>query len=170
MGEILRSQNGNAIVLTPRSGSHSLSLAALQSFWSDSYQEYIKDPYNKHPAWFFPVHEQYVDSPEGVGIVVRNPIERFRSMVAHETNKSLIEHLSNPVYGPLPKGNFVKYFLFESQLQECADWLGVTVSLEQIAATEPISKPVLTLEQEIVVRQIYIDDIILWESLQNKEI
>jgi hypothetical protein len=59
-----------------------------------------------------------------------------------------------------------KIFLFESQLQECADWLGITVPLPQIDATEEANKPTLTPEQEARVREIYAADIALWESLQ----
>jgi hypothetical protein len=98
-------------------------------------------------------------------MVVRNPIERFRSMCAHKPNKTIQEHLDFPVYGPLPTAP-TKLFRFEDQLQECADWLGITVPLEQIDPTEPSSKPILTPEQEARVREIYAEDIVLWESLQ----
>jgi hypothetical protein len=101
-------------------------------------------------------------------MVVRNPVERFRSMCAHRPNRTIQEHLDAPVYGPLPAGPFSKLFRFEDQLKECADWLGITVPLEQIDPTEPASKPELTAEQEARVREIYANDIELWNSLQTQ--
>jgi hypothetical protein len=164
MGSLLRAPNGNAVVLVPRSGSHSLCVAALASFWPD-----VPIVQDWHPAASLPNQEDYpVDalSAKAISIVVRNPIERFRSMCAHRPNRTIQEHLDIPVYGSLPKGNFVRYFRFEDQFQECADWLGITVLLEQIDPTEPSSKPNLTPEQEARVREIYADDIVLWESLR----
>jgi len=164
MGDLLRCPNNNAIVLTPRTGSHSLCEAALLSFWPEAPRiDYA------HPAASLPNQEFYPENTNLanlVGIVVRNPIERFRSMCAHKPERSIQEHLENPVYGPLPSGHFDKYFRFEDQLQECANWLGITTPLEQIDPTEPSSKPDLTPEQEARVREIYSDDIVLWESLQ----
>ena len=159
----MRAPNGNAVVLTPRSGSHSLAIAALASFWPDA----VIDS-NYHPATCFPLDHQFSWTGEepNASLVVRNPVERFRSMCAHKPEISIEDQLNNPTYGPLPKGNFVKYFRFEDQLQECADWLGITVPLEQIDPTEPSSKPDLTPEQEARIREIYAEDIVLWESLQ----
>jgi hypothetical protein len=74
--------------------------------------------------------------------------------------------LNQPVYGSLPKGDF-KYFLFESQLQECAYWLGIQISLPHIDSSTESNKPTLTLDQEAIVRQIYAEDIAVWESLQK---
>ena len=164
MSEILRSPNGNGLLLTPRSGSHSICVAALEYFWPEIE---IKD--EGHPAWYLPFNERWDGANTNIGIIVRNPIERFRSMVAHKSNLTLEEHLNNPAYPPLPKGNFAQYFIFEDQLQECAYWLGIESILDKIDATEDESKPVLTPEQETIVRDIYIDDMILWEKLQNKE-
>ena len=164
MGDLLRCPNGNALALTPRSGSHSLCDAALASFWPDA----PRLP-TYHPAASLPIQEFFpadVGAATAVAMVVRNPVERFRSMCAHRPNRTIEEHLQQPVYGPLPAGQFSKLFRFEDQLQECADWLGITVPLEQIDPTEPSSKPDLTPEQEARVREIYADDIALWESLQ----
>ena len=88
-------------------------------------------------------------------------------MCAHKPGRTILEHLDRPVYEPLPKGDF-KYFLFESQLQECAYWLGIQIELPHIDASTELNKPTLTPDQEAIVRQIYADDIILWESLQSK--
>jgi hypothetical protein len=160
MSDILRAPNGNAILLTPRSGSHSLALAAMQAFWPD-----IPVGDEGHPAGYFGVQETWIETNENVGIVVRNPIERFRSMCAHKPRITLEQQLIFPIYGLLPQHNFVRYFRFEDQLNDAAEWLGLPTPLSQEDATDEADKPVLTPEQEIKVRQIYFQDILLWESL-----
>jgi hypothetical protein len=164
MGEILRSPSGNALLLIPRSGSHSIAAAALESFWPAAFVKYQTDK-NGHPAVFFPEYEARVIQDD-LAIILRNPVERFRSTCAHRPNISVADHLANPIYETIPQHPWKKIFLFESQLQECADWLGITVPLPQIDATEKANKPTLTPEQEARVREIYAADIALWESLQ----
>ena len=162
MGNILRSpQTSNGILLTPRSGSHSLAVAALKHFWPDIF--IITE--DCHPAGLFPVQETYTGTQNDLAIVVRNPIERFCSMIAHR-HLDVYEQLDKPMYGPLPQGPFAKYFRFEDQLNEAAEWLGLPTPLPQEDATDPALKPVLTPEQEARVREIYAADIALWESLQ----
>jgi hypothetical protein len=165
MGEILRTPSGNALLFTPRSGSHSIAAAALASFWPDRFVNYQAAQYG-HPAMFLPEYEARINQ-EDLAIVLRNPVERFRSMCAHRPDVAINDQLANPVYGPLPQHPWAKIFLFESQLQECCDWLGITVPLPQLDATEEANKPELTPEQEARVREIYADDIALWEALQS---
>ena len=162
MSDILRSPTtGNAILLTPRSGSHSLAVAAMQTFWSD-----VKVAAELHPAASFGVQEYWDGSNENVAMIVRNPVERFRSMCAHRPERTLEEHLAEPVYGPLPKGTFVRVFRFEDELDAAAEWLGLPTPLPQEDATDSAAKPDLTTEQEARVRELFADDIALWESLQ----
>jgi hypothetical protein len=160
MGNILRSPNGNAVLMTPRTGSHALAKAALIHFWPDLWQED-----DDHPAALLPVDEGWDGSNSSVAIVVRNPVERFRSMIAHR-HLDVDEQLTNPMYGPLPQGTFDRYFRFENQLNDAAAWLGLPTPLPQEDATEETDKPTLTAEQESRVREIYATDIALWESLQ----
>lgn len=160
MSEILRVPNGNGLLLIPRSGSHSICVAALNCFWPEVI--YSND---QHPACYLPIDEIYDGNNINIAIIVRNPIERFRSMVAHRPNLTLEQHLNNPVYPPLPKGNFIQYFRFEDQLQECAHWLGITTILPTIDQSKDIYKPILTNKQENIIRNIYKDDILLWENL-----
>jgi hypothetical protein len=160
MSDILRSPNGNAILLTPRSGSHSLAIAAMQTFWPD-----LPVGNTGHPAWYFGVQEQWDGTNQNVGIVVRNPIERFRSLCAHRPGMTVDEHLANLCYGPLPQGDFARYFRFEDELDAAAEWLGLPTPLPQIDASEESDKPTLTPEQEARVREIYAADIALRESL-----
>lgn len=156
MPNILTSPNGNSIILIPRSGSHSIAMAMLQSFYPNIQ---VVEP--NHPAKFYPF-----SNPDGPRcVVVRNPIERFRSMVAH-TNTTVEEQLENPRYGCefCHITNYDRAFLFETQLQECADWLGITIPLPHLDSTT--NKPILTPAQETKAREIYAVDISLWESLQ----
>lgn len=161
MGNILRVPNGNGLILTPRTGSHSIATAALHSFWPEIIIEQ-----EGHPAGYLPIQENWNGNNENVGIIIRDPIERFRSMCAHKPERTIVEHLDRPVYGPFPKGNFTRYFRFEDQLQDCAYWLGINMPLPHIDPSIESNKPILTPDQEAIVRQIYAEDIILWESLQ----
>ena len=164
MGNILRNPTNNkAILLTPRTGSHSLTLAAISQWWPDTV---LRDSV-QHPACWIPHQESYIHgTKENVAIIVRNPVERFRSMISHK-NLNIDEQLVKPMYGPLPQGNFVRYFRFEDQLNEAAEWLGLQTPLPQDDASDPVDKPILTPEQEARVREIYADDIVLWESLHT---
>ena len=163
MGFLLRSPNGKYLLLTARTASHSIAMAAMETFWPNISLENFG-----HAAAAFPEDLSFDGTQENVGIIVRNPIERFRSMVAH-ANSTVEYQLNYPRYKPLPSGNFVKYFRFEDQLQECADWIGITTPLPKLDSVDESQKPILTKEQENLVKQIYANDIILWESLQIKE-
>ncbi len=160
MGDVLRSPvNGNAIVLTPRSGSHSLASTAIKVWYPEAIV-----PEGQHPAGSLPPESW--NGEAGLGLIVRNPVERFRSMCAHRPHRTTDEHLDAPVYGPLPQADFVRYFRFEDQLNDAAEWLGLPTPLPQEDATDESDKPVLTAEQEARVREIYAADIALWDSLQ----
>jgi hypothetical protein len=124
-------------------------------------------PENAHPASLLPT-EIFVDQ-KGLGMIVRNPVERFRSACACMPSRALEEHLNGPLYRPLPQGEFARYFRFEDQLNEAAEWLGLPTPLPQEDATDPALKPNLTPEQEARVRDIYADDIALWESLKENK-
>ena len=165
MSDILRSPTtNNAILLQPRSASHTFAIAALNVFWP---QRIVLN--NAHPAVSFPSDETWRGDNPNVALIVRNPVERFRSMCAHRSERTLEEHLAWPTYGPLLQGNFAKYFRFENQLDEAAEWLGLPTPLPQEDATDPALKPNLTPEQEARVREMYADDIALWESLKENK-
>jgi hypothetical protein len=119
----------------------------------------------KHPAAFLPIQENWTGDNANVALVVRDPVERFRSMIAHR-HLDVDEQLSQPMYGPLPTGPFVRYFRFETQMDECAEWLGLPTPLITEDATDPADKPTLTQEQEARVRELFAADVALWESLQ----
>jgi hypothetical protein len=87
-------------------------------------------------------------------------------MIAHR-NLNIDEQLVRPIYGPIQQGNFVRYFRFEDQLDIAAEWLGLSTPLSQEDATNQVDKPILTQEQENIVKQIYANDLTLWQSLQQ---
>jgi hypothetical protein len=158
MPKVLRTPNGRGIYLIPRSGSHSIAAAVMQSFHPE-----IAIDASAHPAASYP--DAGGEGP--VCVIVRNPVERFRSMVAH-AQSTVEEQLAAPRYGcEFCHGRtYDAYFRFEDQLQACADWLGITVPLPHLDGTDEADKPVLTPEQEAAVRVAYAADIALWESLQ----
>jgi hypothetical protein len=163
MGNILRSPtNNNALYLTPRTASHSFVYKALETWWPEIT---IVNP-NKHPAAFLPSQENWNGDNINTAIIVRNPIERFRSMIAHR-KLNIEEQLISPMYPPLQMGSFVRYFRFETELELCAEWLGLTWPINIFSNSDDRDKPTLTSDQEAIVRQIYADDIKLWESLNN---
>lgn len=157
MGDLLRCPNGRSLLLIPRSASNCFCNSAISSFWP-------KLQINKecHPAASLPIQENFDNTQHNVCIIVRNPVERFKSIISHH-NLNIKQQLSDPLYKQLPKGNFAKYFRFEDQLQECADWLGITSKLEKVNSSK--LKPNLTKQEQEIVEQIYHDDIILWRSL-----
>lgn len=166
MGDILRSPvTGNALLLVPRSGSHSISAAALEQWWPEGYSAWMAAE-RGHPAQFFGDQESLNSQSqrESLAVVVRNPVERFRSLCAHR-QLDVDEQLADPMYGPLPPGPFVHYFKFETDLDAAAEWLGLPLPLRLEDASDEADKPLLTPEQEARVREIYADDIDLWESL-----
>ena len=167
MGDILRIPNGKALFLTPRSGSHSIAVATLQKYWPEKYNEWTAISNAGHPAAFLPHYESFCGQDD-LAIVVRNPIERFRSLCAHRLELNVDQHIANPCYGPLPSGNFIKYFLFENGLDDVAEWLELSTPLPVIDATDETTKPTLTEQQLFLVKKIYAKDIELWESLNAR--
>lgn len=62
----------------------------------------------------------------------------------------------------------VTHFRFPDQLDACAEWLGLETPVPQLNEEPEEGKPTLTPEQEARVREIYANDIVLWESLDTK--
>jgi len=163
MGEVIRVPNGAAILLMPRSGSHSIAAGALHAYYPDLYAAWQACTTETHPAVYWPDYESFCGQTD-LAVVVRNPVERFRSTIAHR-HLDIDEQLANPSYGPLPAGPFARVFKFESGLDAVAEYIGLPVPLPQLDATDEADKPTLTAEQEARVREIYAADLALWESL-----
>jgi len=166
MGNILVGDNSRCLLLTPRSGSHAMASAWLSQREPDQYAAYLAASGPQHPAKFLGTQENDWSVPASatVAVIVRNPIERFRSMVAwHGLNVD--EQLQRPLYGPLQLQGVSQFFKFETQYEECAQWLGLALPIQPEAATPEDQKPTLTPEQEQSVRATYAADLALWESL-----
>jgi hypothetical protein len=58
-----------------------------------------------------------------------------------------------------------KYFLFESQLEDCANYLGLDLPLPELNGES--NKPELTSEELSRVQAHFADDIALYERLKN---
>jgi hypothetical protein len=152
----LKMPNGRYYLPIPRSGSHCIARAAMKSFCPG-----IDIGEGEHPAIPYPVREKYDGSQKEVAVLVRNPIERFRSTIAH-LKLPFDSQIVRPAWGFVPRGEF-HYFKFETQLKACADWLGITAEL--VPESESPEKPELSEYQEEIMRGIYRKDIELWESL-----
>lgn len=115
------------------------------------------------------------DEPaEGLCCLVRDPVERFRSACARQgvSVEEGLERSSWDVHfwpldymGLLEEG--VEHFAFPSQIDDCAEWLGLETPVPALNAESEAGKPTLTTAQEAAVRELYADDIALWESLQS---
>ena len=122
-----------------------------------------------------------------VAQIVREPVDRFCSAAGfmNLTNRFGIESVLNDLIhetGELEgiRGTIaanihfkrqsrfsgdITYFRMD-QLQECADFLGIKVPLGTVNKTKH-EKPVLTPEQEDLIRDFYSEDVALWESIQE---
>ena len=164
MGSLIAGTSNRYLRLIPRSGSHSIAAAWLQDKEPAGYAAWQAN--GMHPARYMANHVSEDELPQDaeIAVIVRNPVERFRSMIARH-GQSVSEQLDSPMYGPLPQLPFTQYFRFEDQLQACAEWLGISSTVPVLAESEPANKPTLTPEQEARVREIYAADIEIWESL-----
>ena len=165
MGSLISGAGNRYLRLIPRSGSHSIAAAWLQDKEPDGYAAWQAN--GMHPARYLAsqVSDEELPPDAEIAVVVRHPVERFRSMVARHA-RPVSEQLDSPMYGPLPQLPFTQYFRFEDELQACAEWLGISSTVPVLAESEPSDKPTLTPQEEASVREIYAADIALWESLQ----
>lgn len=161
--------NGRRFALVPRSGSYSVIWQALPESARAGGEGW-------HPI---NATTDTIGSPlladevaDGLCCLVRDPVERFRSACARlgvtpDEGLSLVNqdvHFWTLEYmGLLAAG--VTHFKFEDGIDACAEWLGLPVPLPQLNAEDGSAKPTLTEEQEACVKEIYADDIRLWESL-----
>jgi hypothetical protein len=175
--------NGTSFAFAPRSGTSSLGAAAVQQFFPDLWCGQTDGM--AHRALPFAIDEQWQECM----VVVRDPVERFKSLCARTGTpakeslvkiywglglgrkqsacRSCVEQTSVDWlyhYYPIsPRiGSGCKMFPFE-RLADAAATLGLA-SLPHINAMQ--DKPTLTDEEAAAVREIYADDIALWESLQ----
>jgi hypothetical protein len=174
--------NGKAFAFAPRSGTSSLGAAAVQQFFPDRWHNQTDGM--AHRALPFTIDDEW----RNCVISIRNPIARFISLCARSNTspdkalsklywslglgyrcdvyRSCIEETSVDWlyhYFPLsPRiGSGCQLIPFE-RLSDAAQTLGLT-ALPHINAVS--AKPMLTSEEEDIVRKIYAADISLWEAL-----
>lgn len=165
--------NGRRFAIVARSGSYTICWQSLPT----ELQTVPLGSTRWHPASVAPGAGPLVmdEPPVGLCCMVRDPVERFRSSCARQ-KVSVEEGLMRREWdvhfwtlsdmGLLQKG--VTYFRFPDQLNDCAEWLGLPTPVPQLNEEAEELKPDLTPEQEARVREIYSEDIKLWESLQTK--
>jgi len=171
IGAKITTNNGLRFAIVSRSGSYSISWQALPV----ELQQVPNGSTRWHPISSHPKGDSMsIDEPPiGMCCMVRDPLERFRSSCARqkvspEEGLTRVEHdvhfWTLKSMGLLQEG--VTHFRFPDQLNDCAEWLGLQAPVPQLNEEAEELKPVLTPEQEARVREIYADDIALWESLQ----
>lgn len=110
-------------------------------------------------------------------LLVRDPLEKFRSACAEDGITDVDAHLdwleANPHSGQrvhfwpqsrLLQGNTVKLYKFPEQIDDLATEAGLTLPLPNIAGSNP-PKPTLTAEQTVRVEALYAGDITLYNSI-----
>lgn len=110
-----------------------------------------------------------------VVLVVRDPIERFRSACAEVGIADVDELLSRLESGTEPNQHFASQsrfatlnptlYRFETDLEQLAEDLNLEWPMPNITRQKPNPKPDLTSDQVARVAQIYADDILMHESI-----
>jgi hypothetical protein len=180
--------NGKSFNFTSRSCTSSLGLMALKQFHPDRVPEHPLVDGVAHRLLDYGIGETL---PEGCAIMVRNPIDRFKSVVVRtgisvekalcmlywfqglgpepsSTDRYDLEYANGTTWHHLtPVTQFVqpdsRVFKFPD-ISGIAEYLGIVAPVEHINAC-PGEKPELTAEQESRVREVYAADLTLWESL-----
>jgi len=177
--------NGNVgVALVTRSGSHALFKSILSKYYPEMPQDggnwpFINTEDRWHPVMNLPniidmSHEPKEFLTKEFAVMVRNPVERFTSSCARlmkSPTEVLDNHMDNVHVWTLKSMGLLdaplaKYFLFESQLEDCATYLGLDLPLPELNG-EP-NKPTLTPEELVRVQAHFSDDISLYERLKNE--
>jgi hypothetical protein len=163
--------NGRRFALVTRSGSYTIIWQAIPEESRTPRQGWHPINATTHTIG----SPLQVDEPaEGLCCLVRDPVERFRSACARQgvTVEQGLEMSETDVHfwplnymGLLEEG--VEHFKFPSQLNDCAEWLGLETPVPALNAESEGGKPTLTEAQEAAVRELYADDIALWDELNQ---
>lgn len=180
--------NGKTFNFTSRSCTSSIGLMALKQFHPDRIPDHPLIDGAAHRLNDYAIGESL---PAGCAVMVRNPVDRFRSLLGRmgvtaeqalcwlywfhglgdqpaATDRVDLEYTAGTTWHHFtPVSQFVnadsKLFKYPD-VAGMAAYLGITVPEEHINTAD--TKPELTAEQEAKVRAIYAADIALWESLQ----
>lgn len=179
MRGVLWHNNSVGLVLVPRSGSFTLFSLVLEHFNPQARQESWLPPNRTrwHPVMnlqreMCDLSTNSIPGEVTFAVVVRDPIERFRSACARlqKTPAEVIANSLGDVHTwtiesmGLLEHPQARYFLF-SELEECAQFLGLPTPLPETNG-EPI-KPDLSAEELQFVNQHYANDILFYNKLQQ---
>ena len=168
------------LALNFKAGSSSLIRAIVQAYYPDiedtitNQTHYPQGQDANSSRWHYLVDK--TESPTvPVVLVVRNPVERFRSACAETRTVDVDALLGKLEAGDKVNNHFwptsrllvdgCKLYRFESDLDDVATELGLTLPLPNITGTGTGTKPDLTPEQLARVEAIYADDIALFNSI-----
>jgi hypothetical protein len=166
------------LALNFKAGSASLIRAIVQAHYPEleetiTNQTHYPDGQDANSSRWHYLVDKTENPTVPVVLVVRNPVERFRSACA-ETRTVDVDALLGKMEAGEPVNNHFwptsrllvdgcKLYRFESDLDDVATELGLTLPLPNIAGTG--TKPDLTPEQLARVEAIYADDIALYDSI-----
>jgi hypothetical protein len=182
---VLYHDGTKGVALVTRSGSHSLFKGLLRKYHSDLPQDEKNNPFVNttdrwHPVMNLPniidmSHEPKEFLTKEFAVVVRNPVERFTSSCARlmkSPSEVLDNYMDNVHVWTLKSmglldASLAKYFLFETQLEACATYLGLDLPLP--ALNSESNKPELSHEELNRVQTHFAEDIALYERLKNEQ-
>ena len=188
--------NGKSFAFVSRSGSSSIGLMALRQFYPDKLLEYNKDPNNIYTGISHRLLGGRLvnDLPDNCAVMVRDPIERFRSLLNRtgydfesalelvywvynigdaptRNNRSIERSSLDAAYHFMPLSiiigdNNINLFKFP-YLMSIANYLGIDGSIvcEHVnQILHPISFSQAQLEK---IHKAYAKDIEIWNSLKT---
>jgi len=174
-------KDNKGVALVTRSGSHSLFKSILSKYYPNLPQNEKDRPFVIENDRWHPVMnlEDILDlsssdiSDLEFAVMVRDPVERFQSSCARlgmTPTEVLDNHMDNVHVWTLKSMGLLdapkaKYFLFENQLEDCANYLGLDLPLPALNGES--NKPELTSEELSRVQSHFADDIALYERLKN---
>ena len=180
---VLWHDGSKGVALVTRSGSHSLFKSILSKYYPDLPQDEKNCPFvNENDKWHPVMNLNNILDMSGndisdleFAVMVRNPIERFRSSCARlgmTPTEILDNHLDNVHVWTLKSMGLLdapkaKYFLFETQLEDCGSYLGLDLPLPALNGETNENKPELTSEELTRVQNHFAEDITLYERLKN---
>ena len=171
---VLWHDGSKGIALVTRSGSYSLFKNILSKYYPNLPQDEKDRPVLiDNNRWHPVMNLQNIVDMSGndvsdleFAVMVRNPIERFRSSCARKqcsptegltTMQEDVHFWSMESMGLL--NDKIKYFLFPEQIDECAIWLGLPTPVPRLNEEKDSKKPVLNeKELELVIKQYYNDN------------
>jgi hypothetical protein len=156
----------------PRTASHAISKALLETYWPEKLAKAERFPCPEGTLPPYQIFLPETGKPETKTIVglLRDPVERFRSACAR-TNHTAAEGIAaasttDGHFKPaslIANGNNVTWFKFPDHLEEFCAAVGVPVPAV-LNESETGTKPTLTAEELEQVTTTYSDDIALFEA------